>query len=474
MFPGLCGDAPAAVHRVLLGTLPQLNTERRLMRQLQSVMPWYQTRRRVKEMASEFVELDLASIDAETMLRYAHVFYVRRQICRDSMEKQLSMLDSGKAPKSAEQAIVSCLADLNSKISTRLEEELTLLSETKKKTTYYSTLFPLTSEELAEADKNESLDALKKPLELDSESPLEPCDYLAMMRLCEESAGGIIDLEAKCKPFLPAPHILGSVRKFALNIIGKDDVRPELDKKEQKLLSRMLLPDYTKIGCVEKYRPVDVTAVYRFYGERLPKAGDSFTRSLWGHFFRKFSSHPSFLVSISRNWATSTGLVTQSSRPLLPIDLATGAWEQQKLFPALKFRAQYLYTSADHARQAWKVDHFIPMMRLFPLTGQLITEDLAASILVEGYWAKLHLEPSDSVHEESFWKGVREFIKEMSGLREKNLDALTARLVDAFPCAVPLESTKKAVVDDAEDATVATEGSKKVKQDDVPSKAEAV
>lgn len=455
MLPGLFGDAPAVANRVFLGVLPQLNTERRLIRQLGPVMPWYQTRRRVKEMASEFVELDLASADAETMLRYAHIFYVRREVCRDSAEKQLAMLESGKAPKPAEQAMVSCLAELNARISRRLDEELTLLSSTKKNTTYLSTLYPLTSEQLANAENNEKLDALRKPLELDPQAPLEPADYLAMMRVCEEDACGIIDLEARCKPFLPAPHILAGVRKFAASIMGKDDIKPELDKKDLKLLSRMVLPDYTKVGCVEKYRPFDVTAVYRFYGERLLKNGETFTRCLWGHLFRKFSTHPSFLISISKNWATTTGLAPQSPQPFLPVDLATAAWAQQQLFPALKFRAQYMYTSPEHARQAWKSDHFVPMMRLFPLFGQHMTEDLAANILVEAYWAKLHLEPSESVHEESFWRGVRAFVSETSAMRESNLEGLMVRLTDAFPTAIPLD-VKKQIVADEEKAALSS------------------
>ena len=441
LFPGLCGDAPAAASRVFMGVLPNLITERRLVRQLQPVFPWFQSRRRVKEFAQEFIELDLASVDSETMLRYCHIFYVRRVVHNDSFTKQLAMLESGKSPKQAEAPLLACLAELNSRIVPRLEEELTLLSTTKKTSKFVKALLPARKESIEAA-----LAAGTAPLvfrELEPGAPLEPCDYLAMMRVCEEAAGGIEDNESKCKTFLPATHMYGGLRKLAVGLVGSDDVKPDLDKRELKLLSRMTLPDYSKIGCVEKYRPCDVTALYRFYGERIVKSGDIFTRCLWGHVFRKFSTHPSFLVSMSKNWVTSAGIATQTTMPHLPIEHATAAWTQQQQFPALKFRAQYMYTSADHARQAWKTDHFIPLMRLFPLTGQFITEDLAANILVEGYWSKLHLAPSDNVHDESFWRGVREFVKEMGTLRESNMDGLLVRLVEAFPRAVPVEKDKK-------------------------------
>jgi hypothetical protein len=185
-----------------------------------------------------------------------------------------------------------------------------------------------------------------------------------------------------------------------------------------------------------------VAASFRFHGERLPKKGSTFTRCLWGHFFRKFSTHPSFLVSISKNWVVATGLSTDVTNPYLPIDLATAAWRQQSMFPALKFRTQYLYTSADYARHAWKEDHFIPMMRLFPLLGQNVAEDLAACILVDGFWAKLALQPSDTVHDESFWGSVAEFVDEMTALREH--DGFAVKVSDFFHLAMPsLETTKK-------------------------------
>ena len=156
---------------------------------------------------------------------------------------------------------------------------------------------------------------------------------------------------------------------------------------------------------------------------------------------------------MSKNWVIAAGLSQQSTTPHLPIDLATAAWAQQQQNPGLKFRAQYMYTSSDHARQAWKTDYFVPSMRLFPIMGQVVTEDLAASILVDGYWAKLHLTPSDSVHDESFWRGVRAFVKEMTTLRDSNMDGLLVRLVEAFPRAIPLEAEKKADAPEAKTET---------------------
>lgn len=48
--------------------------------------------------------------------------------------------------------------------------------------------------------------------------------------------------------------LLGSHRKM------------ELDKKDIKLITRMIPNDYNKVGVLDKWRPVDVSAYYAFCG----------------------------------------------------------------------------------------------------------------------------------------------------------------------------------------------------------------
>nr|CCC48572.1 conserved hypothetical protein [Trypanosoma vivax Y486] len=414
LCPGLCGEMAALPYRVFLGTLPVPAVEERFLRQLQPVFAWYTTRKRVREQANEFVEIDLASCDLELLLRYTHVYYVRRQLFDEAIERQISLLDSGKSPQMADAGLLQCLTVCNSFITDRLQHEARILERAKRAA------------------------VVPGRRELNPTSALSAYDFPCMMRLVEEDTAGVADAEMKARSYLPRQLIDSKLRHLTEQLLGSD-AKPALEKREMKLLNRILLPDYTRVGCVEKLRPFDVTSYFRFYGERIAnlKSDNYFKRALWGHAYRKFATSPSFLRGISLYWARYSGLDACSESSLMPIELATAVCQHQVLFPATRFRSQYVYTSSENARQLWRTDVVIPLVRLFPLMGARAAEDLAAGVLMDAFWARLPLDEGENLLQDSFLRSVRQFVDQMGHMYEVNLEDVLKHLEEGCKVAIP-------------------------------------
>ncbi|KEG14891.1 hypothetical protein DQ04_00271250 [Trypanosoma grayi] len=412
--PGLCGELAATPFRVFLGTLPALAVEERFLRQLQPVYAWYSTRKRVKEQANEFIEIDLASCDLELLLRYSHVYYVRRQLFDEAIDKQLTLLDTGKAPKMAEPALLQCLLGCNVAITERLQHEVQQLQAAKKAA------------------------CVAGRRELDPNAPLEVYDYACMMRLVEEDVGGVEDAEMKARAYLPRDLVEAKMKHLTQQLMGSD-AKVALEKKELKLFNRMIPPDYTKVGCVEKLRPSDVTSYFRFYGEHINKVNPEnyFKRALWGHVYRKFATNSSFLRGASMYWARHSGLSPSAHATSMPQEVAVAVCKQQALFSAIKFRSQYVYTSPELARQLWRTDVVIPLLRLFPLIGARAAEDLAAGIVVDAFWASLPLGEDENLLHDTIIRSVRQFVDEIGNTYEVNVDGVLKRVEEGCRVAVP-------------------------------------
>jgi hypothetical protein len=440
IFPGLCGELATTNYRVFLGTLPTLAVEERFLRQVQAVFSWYASRKHVKEQASEFLEIDLASCDPELLLRYTHVYYARRQIYDELVDRQLTLIETGKAAKVADTALLNGLAEVNAAITPRLHYELRMLQQAKK--------------------------GCRVPhrRELSPDAPLEAHDYLCMMRIVEEDTCAVPDAEMQARAYLPRDLLEAKAKELAgILFTGASPSSADshafapakkggaggaaLDKRDQKLLQRMIPGDYSKVGSVEKLRPVDVTTLYRFFGERLcgQPADKFFTRSLWAHVFRKVATHPAYLQGASLYWARHSGLDRHAAASTMPADLAAAVCTQQGLFPALKFRSQYLYTSPDMARQQWRADHVVPLLRLFPLLGAPAAEDLAAQMVVEGEWAKLGIAPDANILQDAVLRSLRDMVGQMSSLYETNLDAVLKRVEDGAKVTCPPLSEKESL-----------------------------
>ncbi|ORC90776.1 uncharacterized protein TM35_000072000 [Trypanosoma theileri] len=425
--PGLCGDLAVTPFRVFLGTLPSLAVEERFLRQLQPVYAWYGSRRRVKEQASEFLEIDLASCDLELLLRYSHVYYVRRELHAAAVERQFGLLDGGRAAVVAPPALLECLRAGNAAAAPRHRHEAQRLRAVKAAT------------------------GGPGRRELDPAAPLEPHDYACMMRLAEEDAAGGPEAEMQARAFLPRDLVEAKAKDLTQRMMAAD-ARSTLDKKEAKLFNRIIPNDYVRVGSVEKMRPCDVTAYFRFYGERISKVNTEnyFKRALWGHIYRKFATHPSFLKDISMYWARHTGLDPNSLETTMPQELAVSVCKQQNLFPATKFRSQYLYTSPELARQSWRSDVVIPLLRLFPLMGARAAEDLAASVLVDSFWADLSLGEEDNLLKDTLIRTVRHFVDEVGNMYEVNTDAVLKRVEEGYKIAVPNLTSEELHVENAE------------------------
>ncbi|KAH9580164.1 hypothetical protein LSM04_009477 [Trypanosoma melophagium] len=425
--PGLCGDLAVTPFRVFLGSLPALAVEERFLRQLQPVHAWYGGRRRVKEQASEFLEIDLAACDLELLLRYSHVYYVRRELHAAAVERQFGLLDGGRPAVVAPPALLECLRAGNTAAAPRHRHEAEWLRAVKK--------------------------AAGGPgrRELDPAAPLEPYDYACMMRLAEEDTAGGPEAEMQARAFLPRDRVEAKAKDLTQRLMATD-AKNALDKKEIKLFNRICPPDYVRVGSVEKMRPCDVTAYFRFYGERINKVNTEnyFKRALWGHVYRKFATHPLFLKDLSIYWARYTGLDPNSHETTMPQEMAVAVCKQQNLFPATKFRSQYLYTSPELAHQSWRSEVVIPLLRLFPLMGARAAEDLAASILVDSFWAKLSLAEDDNLLKDTLIRTMRNFVDEVGNMYEVNTDAVLKRVEEGFKVAVPNLTVEELQAENAE------------------------
>lgn len=447
VLPGFCGEIASVPYRVFLGAHPTLSVEQRFLRQLQPVFHWYTSRKRVKEQANEFMEIDLASCDPELMLRYSHVYYVRRQLYEELIDRQLTLVETGKSVRLADSGLLSCLTQCNADITRRHAYEMFVLQQAKR-----------------------SCNAPNRR-ELDPGTPLEAYDLLAMMRVVEEDVGNVIDAEMQARPFLPQALVEAKVQELSALLLGPN-IKKGMDRKEARLLQRMIPSDYATIGCVAKFRPVDVTTLYRYVGQRTTRlpADHGFKRSLYAHTFRKFATHPHYLRSISMYWARHSGMDPEAPQTTMPKELAEAVCVQQNLFPAVKFRSQYLYTSPELARQQWRTDGVVPLMRLFPTFGQEAAEDLAAAMVVESEWSKLQLEPETSPLQESVVRSLTQMLDEVSGLYDSNREALWKRVVDGTRIVCPplSEEELRVMVGGAEaspsetspGATVPAEGAK--------------
>ncbi|CUF84596.1 Hypothetical protein, putative [Bodo saltans] len=405
MLPGLCGEISPVANRLFLGTQPTMAVEQRLLRQMQVVYPWLASRKRVKEAGTEFMEIDLASIDAELLLRYNHVFFARRQIHDELIEKQLTLLESSKPPKAAEVAITQGLTDIHRAAAKRIYHEINELQALKPTCT------------------------VSGRRELEPSAAFQSYDILTMMRVAEENAAPELShVESQCRAFLPADRVHDSAAALAREIFATEgEAKAQLDKKELKLWSRHNAPDYNKIGCVAKYRPLEVAAYYRFFGERIVSTNSGFRRSLWGNLFRKMATTPSYLTSISRYWALHSGLDAQgrSGAPsTIPSNIASAACEHDKMFRGLQFRNLFMYSSIEVARQTWRVDNFVPLMRLFPLMGQQASDEALAFLLVEDFWATLTNSESSIVINDAIIRASKQFVEDNALLHDSNIDGL--------------------------------------------------
>ncbi|CCW68140.1 unnamed protein product [Phytomonas sp. Hart1] len=424
--PGLSGDLTAVPYRFFLGTLPGLYVEKRILRQLQAVFPWYALRKRIREQNNEFIELDLGGCDPELILRYAHVHYSRRQVHDELIERQLTILETGKLINLSDASLLKCLTDCNALILRRLDYELHQLQKAKRACN------------------------VAHRRELNPDDILEPHDHLCMMRVVEEDVCGVSDAEMKACAYLPFGLVERKAQEFIRTLGGDHSDNKEgdyiLGKKDQKLLQRLIPADYAKVGCVKKLRPVDVTTYYRFAGERLNRfhpIDQYFKRCLYGHVCRKVATHPPYLRSISMYWARYSGLDAHSSLTTMSPELAEAVCTQQLLFPALKFHSQFLYSSPDLVRQMWRTGNVVPLMKLYPLLGAAAAEDLAAGMVVEAEWARLSPMSESMPLQEGVLHTLREAIEQASDWYISNRDALWKRVQEGVNVICPPLSEKE-------------------------------
>lgn len=435
-LPGVCAEMPVSAFRLFLGTLPSKSVEQRLLVDCLPIHYWFSSRKRVKEQANEFLELDMGSCDPELLLRYSSIPFIRRHLFHELVDRQLSLMETGKAISMPDSRLFSCLEECVGALSPRLNWERQQLKECAISALVNRRREPsgaMTSHRGSRSNESHS-------------STVEPCDILYLMRQWERSPSclntyslsfpddetigcGELDPEMQARAFLCKSRVekcffdlasllcvdgdTGEAAKGDENH-GKKESRSSstlvlpLEKKELKLFQRQQPKDAVRIGATEKMRPVDVAAYYRFMGERFfgkrdrrqtedkcRRTGSTppsfFHQALVGNAFHKIATHPAYLQSISMYWAKECGLDPAASLTTMPILLAKAVCAQQQSFPAIKLQSQFLYTSSDLARRRWRSDDVIPLMRLFPLLGKRMAEEMAASLVMEAIWAAMRI-----------------------------------------------------------------------------------
>jgi hypothetical protein len=209
--------------------------------------------------------------------------------------------------------------------------------------------------------------------------------------------------------------------------------------------------DYDKVGAAPKLRPIDVTSRARFFGERTAASdkvpADFIGRLMWAHVFRRFATNPAFLQHASAYWPLEAKIVDKAEKARLSLPLAKQVCRQQGLFAAHRFRAQYLYTSLDHTKQSWRTDSYVPLPRLLPILGHGVAEDLAASVLVDGWWSA-NIETGNKDAEvnpldDDAVRAIRSFVADSVRLHGENADVFLNRVVDSAKVALPALSEKE-------------------------------
>lgn len=434
-LPGLCSEMPITLCRLFLGTLPSKAVENRLLADSLPVHYWLTSRKRVKEHANEYLELDLASCDSELMLRYCSIPFIRRHIFSELVDRQLSLMETGKAISMPDSRLMGCLEECMTLASPRLEIEMEQLQQSAS------------SSLISGQSENSSVNvANRKSFHKERQKqPVESCDLLYLMRKCERSSSVLnsflsrtenemdvrvaqdAEMQARaflCKskieksflnlvPFFSSENFLAAVQRDREKTTTQPTTSSSppvlpLEKKEHKLFQRQYPKDALRTGGAEKMRPSDVTAYYRFMGERLlstpveregegknkksPLSSASFFhQALVGNALQKIATHPTYLESISMYWAKEIGLDPMSSLTSMPTPLAEVVCGQQQMFPALKLQSQFQYTSPDIARRRWRIDSVIPLMRLFPLLGNAMALEMAASLAMEAIWSSVRI-----------------------------------------------------------------------------------
>lgn len=405
-------EQPAAPLRVLMGSISQKKIENRLLSSMLPVHAWFTSRKRVKEQANELLEIDLSSCDAELMLRYANIPFVRRYVFNELIDKQLTLLEVGKPPSLPDPGLLAVLEDGVKRIAGHVQKELQHLSSS-----------------CSRSPSSES----------PSHSPVAPHDLLFLMREAEtqHTQSIVPQAEMQARSYLPSTKVKRSLDSLSKVFFG--DAVAELDRKEVKLIHRHIPPDTIRVGSVEKMRPADITSLFRFYGERLQKATKTkssfFCQCLVGHLYGKFACHPVYLQQASMYWAAESGLVQSSSA--MPSNLAHAVCEQQQMFPALKLKSQFLYASPDIARQLWRTEHFIPLQRLYPLMGSRMVENLAAQLVTEGIWRGGQLQDKGTPLEDHFLQHLREQVVLCSDAFENHPDVIEKRIQEGFASLFP-------------------------------------
>lgn len=416
LCPGLVGEVvPSAMFRAYLGAPPQLAVEKRLLRHMTSFTPigsWFVSRRRIREAANEYIEFDGSTVDTDIMLRHCHIFFVRRQLFNEILEKQVSILEAGKPPREPEPELLACLSEINESIAPRVMYERKRLEHAK------------------------ALSTLPHRRELLPTDPLDRWDTLAMIRCLEHdviseeyvspitgnttfSREFVATAEAQAKAFLPLSAVVDSAEKLAQLFVRigasvaadaaqiPQELKP-LDKKDEKLVQKTFVPgDYQKSGLLlPRLRPTDATSYFRFYGERalnsnFPSGAAAkdpifyFRRAMWGNVFRRYATNPSFLAnSMSQYWALSQkaaeGLHPNPPLSKMPFEIADIVCRQQvDICPATKLRAQFMYCHQDHAKQLWRSEMTVPSIRMLSTTGAQCAEDMLSSILVDAFFNEL-------------------------------------------------------------------------------------
>lgn len=473
-LPGICAEMPTMSFRLFLGTLPSKSVEHKLLVDCLPVHYWFSSRKRVKEQANEFLEMDMASCDPELMLRYCSIPFVRRHLFHELVDKQLSLLETGKAISLPDAPLVRSLEECIGVSSSQLEWE--------KKKLERPPFFSLVNRRVDSSGVSMS-DERARSNDLHTHM-VEPCDLLYLMRQwershsflgpgassvhhCEKDEIGEQDLEMRARAFLCKSRVQKSFFQLASLFSledptgmskngevkgGKEEplsssslVLP-FEKKELKLFQRQYPKDVVKVGTSEKMRPGDVTAYYRFMGERLfskrpPREGGDkgkksspasfFYQALMGNVFQKIATHPMYLQSISMYWARECGLDPASSLSTMPLTLAKAVCAKQRLFPAMKLHAQFLYTSPDIARRQWRSDYVIPLLRLFPLLGKRMAEEMAASLVVDSIWASARIsEEEENPVEEIRLREIKKRMEAAADAFEHRPDEIHALIVE--------------------------------------------
>ncbi|KNH07309.1 hypothetical protein XU18_1841 [Perkinsela sp. CCAP 1560/4] len=381
LFPGLFSHRVGPIpHRVFLGSKKEV--EAHFLRHMQSVHPWLLNTPKARgAQGQEFYELDLnTNHDAEVLLRWCQIFYIRREMTEALLKKAGEYLHSKKLLEADDEKKVEKESRAFSAVeagdppSDRRGDEKSDKARAHKPDTPWPQRLPdaettQSLRDILSALEEQRLPYERKRLQLalhgdgvslyDTETPVareiktatarafnkNSCAHmLAATRYVTEDVlrerhdvATAVDFERRAKYFLPRQRMEELIRGLGekhlpSGLLYRPDSEPKTEKFIEKLFRcseyRKLYAHASSMKNASQMRPFELRSLAKhciLHNTAVDTSIDHgeesaktqwFAKCVWANFAMKIVSHPGWLVHNSNAWQWELPVVSENVKPL--------------------------------------------------------------------------------------------------------------------------------------------------------------